>query len=102
MLTRPHAFATYIKYALGAAEILLAVRFVLKFLGAGEAIIVQCIYAVTDVIIWPFQGIFPNPHVSSGGMLDLEALTALVGYPIIASLLVELVHIITRHKHVSN
>jgi len=99
----PYAFVKYLKYALAVAEIFLAVRLVLKFLGASTvAIIVQFFYVLTDIIIVPFQGIFANPHLSNGSVIDLVALATMIGYPIIIYLLIELLHLLTHKEEMTS
>jgi len=61
-------------------ELLLGIRFVLRFLGANEkTYIVNFFYRSTNFLIFLFRGIFSN--VNWGGFtLDLVVLSAMVGY----------------------
>lgn len=94
----PHSkVITYLKYLLGFAELALAFRVVLKFLEASTAApIVELLYRVTDVIIVPFAGIFRDIVLRNGSVIDLNALSAMVGYPIILYLLIELLHLVAK------
>ncbi len=93
------SFIKYLKYALAVAEIFLAIRLILKFLGANPiALIVQFFYIITDIIIVPFQGIFTNPKLSNGSVIDLVGLATMIGYPIIIYLLIELIHLLTKKE----
>jgi len=88
---------TYLKYLLGFAEILLAFRVLLRFLKASAAApVVELLYAITDILLVPFMGIFKDYTLRSGSVIDLNALAAMVGYPIILYLIVEIVHLVAR------
>jgi len=92
------AFIKYIKYALAFFEISLGLRFLLRILGASAtAPIVDFFYTLTDVMASPFRGIFQNVTFRSGGVLDLVTVAAMVGYPVVVYLVMELVHLITKH-----
>lgn len=74
----------------------LALRIVLKFFGANSAaFIVDVFYDLTDIIIWPFQFIFPNTYWGSH-LIDLVALCAIVGYVIIYFIALAILRIIFR------
>lgn len=91
----------YLKYILGFSEILLAFRVLLRFLEASpQALIVELLYRVTDVIITPFQGIFRDLVLRNGSVIDLNALSAMVGYPIILYIIIELIHLIVKENEV--
>jgi hypothetical protein len=87
----------YLKYVLGFAEVLLAFRVLLMFLEANAiAPIVELLYKVTDVIMVPFTGIFRDIVLTNGSIIDLDALSTMVGYPIILYILVELLHLVIK------
>lgn len=89
--------AMYLKYLLGFVELLLAFRVVLMFLEANPvAPIVDALYHVTDVIIVPFSGIFRDITFSNGSVIDLSALSTMVGYAIILYLILELIHLVVK------
>ena len=72
------------RYFVALLEILLGIRFVLKFLGASEiALVVDWIYSVTDVVVAPFDSIFSNFYMASG-IVDIIAISAMIGYFILA------------------
>jgi uncharacterized protein YggT (Ycf19 family) len=78
-------------------EVLLLLRFVLKLFGANaNQPLVAGLYRITEPLVRPFQGIFPEP----GGppALDLAALLAVVFFFLIAALLVALVRAITANR----
>jgi uncharacterized protein YggT (Ycf19 family) len=74
-------------------EVLLLFRFVLKLLGANaQQPLVDGLYRVTEPLVRPFQGIFPQPQ---GAAIDLPALLAVVFFFLLAALVVALVRAIT-------
>ncbi|HET8568674.1 MAG TPA: YggT family protein [Candidatus Limnocylindria bacterium] len=73
-------------------EVLLLFRFLLKLLGANASQpLVAGLYALTDPLVRPFEGIFPVP---SNVPLDLAALLAIVFFFLVATLIVALVRAI--------
>ena len=75
-------------------EVLLLLRFVLKLMGANaNQPLVSGLYGVTEPLVRPFQGIFPEP--AGPPVLDLAALLAVVFFFLIAALVVALVRAIT-------
>ncbi len=94
----PHStLARYIKYFLGLFEVLLAGRVILKFLAANpQAPVVDALYRITDSVVLPFSGIFSNSRISGGGMVDFVAISAMIGYPIIVYIILELINLVGR------
>ena len=75
-------------------EVLLLIRFILKLMGANaNQPLVSGLYQVTEPLVRPFQGIFPEP--AGPPVLDLAALLAVVFFFLIAALVVALVRAIT-------
>ena len=71
-------------------EVLLLTRFVLKLLAANpDQPLVAGIYAFTEPLVRPFQGIWPQPN--PGVVVDLPALLSIVFLFLIAALIVALV-----------
>jgi uncharacterized protein YggT (Ycf19 family) len=69
-------------------EVLLLIRFVLKLLGANaQQPLVDGLYRVTEPLVRPFQGIFPQP----AGAIDLPALLAIVFFFLLGALVVAVV-----------
>jgi hypothetical protein len=65
----------------GVIEGLLVMRFVLRALGANpDAGFAQAVYAITGVLVSPFNGLFGTPQIGSGAALDVATLVALVVY----------------------
>ncbi|MDQ6857527.1 MAG: YggT family protein [Chloroflexota bacterium] len=69
---------------------LLAIRFVLRLLGANaQAGFAQLIYGVTAPLVAPFQGLFGTVQ-SDASVLESASLVALIVYALVAWLLVKL------------
>ena len=78
-------------------EVLLLLRFVLKLTGANaQQALVSGLYAVTEPLVRPFQGIFPEP--AGPPVLDLAALFAVLFFFLIGALIVALVRAITSAR----
>ena len=86
-----------IYFLFGAVEILLVFRLILKFAGAslGSAF-VRTIYSVTNIFVWPFEGIFSR-GVSQGletvSILEPSTIVAIIVYVVLAWGIVKLVRI---------
>ncbi|MGH2377739.1 MAG: YggT family protein [Candidatus Limnocylindria bacterium] len=74
-------------------EVLLFLRFTLKLLGAniGQPLVAG-LYGITEPLVRPFQGIFPEPQV--GVVIDIAALIAVLFLFLVAALIVALVRAI--------
>jgi uncharacterized protein YggT (Ycf19 family) len=80
-------------------EVLLPFRFALKLLGANaQQPLVNGLYAVTEPLVRPFQGIWPQ--TSTPVVFDLPALLAIVFLFLIAALVVALVRAIAGNRTV--
>jgi YggT family protein len=83
-----------IYWIFGLIEGLIAIRFVLKALGANpSAGFAQFIYGVTAPLVAPFYGLFGNP-AAQGSVLELHSLVALIVYGLLAWLLGKLAWIL--------
>ena len=71
----------------GLIEALIAIRFVLKVLGANpDAGFASFIYNVTYPLILPFVGMFGTPQ-AGGSVLELHSITALIVYALVGWLI---------------
>lgn len=62
-------------------EGLLALRILLKLLGASTAApFVEWVYETTQPLLNPFTGMFPSPQVSGGFVLEFSSIFALLVY----------------------
>ena len=83
-----------IYWVFGLIEALIAIRFVLKALGANPAAgFAEFIYGVTYPLVLPFVGLFGSP-TAQGSVLELHSIVALVVYALLAWLLTKLAWII--------
>ncbi|HKC91617.1 MAG TPA: YggT family protein [Candidatus Limnocylindria bacterium] len=81
-------------------EVLLLLRFVLKLLGANaQQPLVDGLYRITEPVVRPFQGIFPEP--AGPPALDLAALLAVAFFFLIAALIVAIVRAVTGNRAAS-
>lgn len=48
---------------------------------------VSWIYSISDRLVYPFTGIFPNPSISNIGVLDVVAIISLLAYALVAYLI---------------
>jgi len=68
-------------YLLGAVEILLTFRFLLRLLGANPAsTFVSFIYDVSLLFVAPFRGIFGTPSIGGGAAIEWFTIVAMVVY----------------------
>lgn len=70
-------FTALISVIFGAFQVLLVIRFILKLGGAIEANpLVAGVYGVTEPLVRPFQGIFPQPE--GPFLVEIAAILAIV------------------------
>ena len=75
----------------GIVEAVLAIRFILRLLGANEtAPFAAFIYQVSDAFLLPFAGLFGTPR-SGGSALDLNALVGIIVFMLVAWLFAKIV-----------
>ncbi len=78
----------------GILEGLLAIRFVLKLLGANEtAGFTSFVYNITAPLLAPFAGMFGTP-TAEGSVLEIHTIVAIIVYALIAWLLAKLVWLV--------
>jgi uncharacterized protein YggT (Ycf19 family) len=82
-------------------EVLLILRFALKLTGANaQQPLVSGLYGITEPLVRPFQGIFPEP--AGPPVLDLAALLAVAFFFLIAALIVAIVRAVTSAREPTN
>jgi uncharacterized membrane protein YuzA (DUF378 family) len=98
--TNTQTAESLIYYVLGALEILLTFRLVLKLMGAGTAsFFVRLIYSIAGLFILPFEGIFRRGFtqgLETTSVLEPSTLVAIIVYPLLAWGIVKLVRISSR------
>ena len=78
-------------------EVLLLVRFTLKFLGANaEQALVSAIYGITEPLVAPFRGIFAQP--AGTPVVEIAALLSIIFFVLVAALIVAIVRAVTGKR----
>jgi hypothetical protein len=91
-------FVQAIWLVFGVIEGLLAIRFALKALGANaSAGFAEFIYGLTAPLVAPFLNLFANPS-SSGSVLELNTIVAMVAYALLAWLLTKIVWLVVGEE----
>src|SRR5438270_2937111 len=90
--------AAVVGFIIGAADILIAARFLGKLLGASsQSAFVSFIYQVSSPLVAPFKGIFGNAG-SSANSFETASLVAIVVYAVIGWGIVMLIRIVTAPR----
>lgn len=77
-------------FIVGAIEILLALRFVLKLLAAnGSATFTNVIYSLTDILVAPFTAVFSVTY-AAGTIFEWTTILAAIIYFVIAAGIINL------------
>ncbi len=77
---------------IGLAEAVISLRIALKFFGANAAApFVKWIYATSDSLLYPFQGMFPSAQLPEGFMIEFSAFFGLIVYALFGYILQELI-----------
>lgn len=83
-------------WVVGLIDTLIAIRFILKLLGASTASgFVQLMYSLTEGLVAPFHGIF-NTAASGRSVLEPESLVAIAIYSLIGWGIVSLIRLMRR------
>jgi hypothetical protein len=65
----------------GLIEGLLLIRFSLRALAANpDAGFAQAVYAITGLLVAPFNGLFGTPQIAAGAALEVSTIVALIVY----------------------
>lgn len=81
----------------GFLEALIAIRIVLRLIGANPgAVFTQIVYGTTDVFLWPFNAIIQNPGVGAY-QLEITSIIAMIVYALIAWGLTRLLWVLLYH-----
>lgn len=88
-----------IKKLLVLTEIFLFLRLALKFFSANpETFIVNLIYKSTDIIILPFESIFPDIHWPEGFLIETATISAMIGYLMGVFIIFQLLRLFSRNN----
>lgn len=91
--------ARVVWFVFGVIEVLIAIRFVLRMLGANStAGFVRLVYGVSDVFMAPFRTIFGTGRVS-GATFEWSALVAIAIYALVGWGLVALIGAVSPREH---
>lgn len=86
-----------IRFIIGLAEVILALRIVLRLFAANpNASFVHWVYSTSNTLLEPFRGIFQPGLIDKSYVLDFTALFALVVYGLLGSLLVFLADLLEK------
>jgi len=93
-------------FMFGILETLLIFRFVLKLMGASsESAFVSFIYAITGILILPFENIFSRwftKGVETTSVIEPATLIAIIVYGILAIGIVKLIRILSGKKQLAS
>lgn len=79
-----HRMVQAIWLVFGVIEALIAIRFVLRALGANPAAgFAQFIYGITNPLVAPFVGLFGTPTAANGSALEPHSIVALLVYALL-------------------
>ena len=86
---------TVVYFLLGVLEVILALRFIFRLLGANESSgFVTFLYSLSFVFVAPFKGIFNEPTIYNGSVFELSTLVAMLIYALIAWGIVSLARVL--------
>jgi len=76
---------TVVYFILGVLEVILALRFIFRLLGANESSgFVTFLYGLSHVFVAPFNGIFNDQTIGNVSVFEVSTLVAMVLYALIA------------------
>lgn len=100
--TGSQTLAYLVYFIFGVLETILVFRFVLKLLGANpSSAFVNLIYNVSQIFIWPFEGIFgrvTTEGVETTAVFEPATLVAIIIYSLIAIGIARLVRIFSGER----
>ncbi|MCR4281021.1 MAG: YggT family protein [Candidatus Kaiserbacteria bacterium] len=80
---------------IGIIESAFALRLVLELFGASPSSqFVGLVYGITDGLIGPFAGAFPNFSLGGGFVINITVILAMIGYAILGWLIIKLLSFI--------
>jgi hypothetical protein len=84
----------FIWAATGILEFLILMRMLLKLIAANpSSAFAQIVYGITDLFLWPFNGLIASPSAGNGMVLEISSFIALLVYAVMAWGLVQLIKI---------
>ncbi len=80
-----------LKRLLALFEFFLFLRLFLKFLNANPlALVVDLLYAYTDILVFPFEFIFPDIYWPKDQLIEVSTISAMAGYAILVFVILQL------------
>ncbi len=77
---------------IGIIECAFVLRLILELLGASPSSqFVAIVYGITDRLLGPFAGAFPNFSLGGSYVIDITAIFAMIGYAIVGWLIIRLI-----------
>lgn len=74
----------FLQWFIAVLEVTLAIRFLLKLIGADPGnLFAGFLYALTDIILFPFSGIVPSPSVHLDQAFEWSTLIAMIVYALV-------------------
>ena len=78
-------------------EFFLFLRLLLKYSGANpKTLVVELIYQYSDILVSPFEFIFPNIDWPEGRLIEIAAISAMIGYAILVFIIFQLLRLFSR------
>jgi len=103
MVSAPSAYPIYrvVYYLLDIVEVLLAVRFIFRLIGASTvSSFANLVYNITAPLVAPFFGILGSSVTNSGAVFEWPTVVAMIAYAIIAYIIVRLIAMIAPSDEV--
>jgi hypothetical protein len=87
--------ARIIYFVMGFLEVLLALRFLFRIIGADPNNgLVNFIYNLTGVFVGPFNGIFNDQSLQRGNVIEVSTLLAMAMYAILTYGIIQLLYLV--------
>lgn len=78
-------------------EFFLFLRLLLKYSGANpKTLVVELIYQYSDILVSPFEFIFPNIYWPEGRLIEIATISAMIGYAILVFIIFQLLRLFSR------
>lgn len=90
-----HIATSLLNLFIGAVEIILGLRFLLKLFGANDTGFVNWVYEMSSPLLDPFRGIFPTKVFENNYVLEFSTLFAMIVYALIALIIVAAIDAVT-------
>lgn len=88
-----------IRKARSLLELFLFLRLLLKFLNASpKALVVSLIYKYSDILVSPFEAIFPNIYWPKDRLIETATISAMIGYCIATWIIFQALKLFPREE----